>query len=436
MRLLAALVASAALVLVPAFASQAVTQTQISTAQYPVGLAEDASGNIYIADENNTQIKVVPAISGTLFGVSVTAGVEAVLLNSPSSYARGVAVNAQGDLFYASSDSKLKVIAGTAKTLFGVSVSANTPTVVSNAWDPGALDFAPNGSLYGVGVTTDVLQVLPATTGTTFGVNVTANTRAVIPTYNGAWLWDLAIDPSGNVLLADGWGIQGVYIIPVISGTSYGQSVSQNTAVRLSAFGATHRRAGIDVDASGNLFSAVYGGWVDVYSPTGQDMFGQVINPNTVTMISDTSSVTNQGLLVTSSGDLVTGGYLATYRTANYLLAKTVTFRSNGGSGAMTDQLSSTTAHLDGNVFTRPGFTFSGWNSIADGTGTAYQDLANYTFSSDLTLYAQWVPTVTTTPNATLASTGSSAEYGWLLALVSLLAGLTMVLLRGSLLRR
>ena len=44
-----------------------------------MGLAEDSSGNIYIADDHNPDaskkgIVVVPATTGTLFGQAVTAG--------------------------------------------------------------------------------------------------------------------------------------------------------------------------------------------------------------------------------------------------------------------------------------------------------------------------------------------------------------------------
>ena len=42
---------------------------------------------------------------------------------------------------------------------------------------------------------------------------------------------------------------------------------------------------------------------------------------------------------------------------------------------------------------TRDGFTFKGWNTSADGTGTAYQPGENYEPDQDggtVTLYAQW----------------------------------------------
>jgi uncharacterized repeat protein (TIGR02543 family) len=40
--------------------------------------------------------------------------------------------------------------------------------------------------------------------------------------------------------------------------------------------------------------------------------------------------------------------------------------------------------------FSNPGRSFSGWNTLADGSGVAYADGAQFSFATDLTLYAQW----------------------------------------------
>lgn len=70
----------------------------------------------------------------------------------------------------------------------------------------------------------------------------------------------------------------------------------------------------------------------------------------------------------------------------------TVTFKPNGGSGSDTTQTvtNGVATALDANTFTRTGYTFVGWNTEADGTGTLYNDKETLTLSSDITLYAQW----------------------------------------------
>lgn len=77
--------------------------------------------------------------------------------------------------------------------------------------------------------------------------------------------------------------------------------------------------------------------------------------------------------------------------------SSTVTFNANNGSGAMADQTANTSTTLSANAFTRTGYTFAGWNTAADGSGTAYADGASYAFSSSTTLYAQWTSVLATT---------------------------------------
>ena len=70
---------------------------------------------------------------------------------------------------------------------------------------------------------------------------------------------------------------------------------------------------------------------------------------------------------------------------------------ANGGSGtaALVPAAYDQTQTLPENPFTRAGYAFDGWNTAADGTGTAYADQAevkNLTDEKDgtVTLYAQW----------------------------------------------
>lgn len=75
-------------------------------------------------------------------------------------------------------------------------------------------------------------------------------------------------------------------------------------------------------------------------------------------------------------------------------------YNANGGSGRMANQIiiAGDTQQLYANTFTRAGYTFAGWNTTQNGTGTAYSDRAYYTVPDDVmneqtvTLYAQWNP--------------------------------------------
>jgi uncharacterized repeat protein (TIGR02543 family) len=56
----------------------------------------------------------------------------------------------------------------------------------------------------------------------------------------------------------------------------------------------------------------------------------------------------------------------------------------------MANETASAPTNLTTNTFTRTGYTFAGWNTVANGSGTAYADGASYPFTASATLYAQW----------------------------------------------
>ena len=87
--------------------------------------------------------------------------------------------------------------------------------------------------------------------------------------------------------------------------------------------------------------------------------------------------------------------YTATWEPNPYKVA----FNANNGEGTMAEMnfLYDAAQNLSANTFTRTGYIFAGWNSKADGTGTAYtdgQEVINLTAVRDevVTMYAQWTP--------------------------------------------
>ena len=93
------------------------------------------------------------------------------------------------------------------------------------------------------------------------------------------------------------------------------------------------------------------------------------------------------------------------------VLVPTVTFNSNDGTSTSVTQsmTKGSTAALRANTFTRAGYTFAGWHTTASGVdGVSYADGADFTFSSDLTLYAQWTAIATTTTSTTTPPTSTT----------------------------
>jgi uncharacterized repeat protein (TIGR02543 family) len=74
----------------------------------------------------------------------------------------------------------------------------------------------------------------------------------------------------------------------------------------------------------------------------------------------------------------------------------TVTYDSNGGTGTQTDPGNPYNYNTNATVLgigavTNPGFTFSTWNSAADGSGTTHNPGSSLLMTTNRTLYAQWV---------------------------------------------
>ena len=88
----------------------------------------------------------------------------------------------------------------------------------------------------------------------------------------------------------------------------------------------------------------------------------------------------------------------------------TVGFDANGGEGTMTTWTGkpNTSFDLPKNTFTRENYTFTGWNTKADGTGKGYADGESVSFDADTTLYAQW----TQNPVITFDANGGDGTMG------------------------
>jgi hypothetical protein len=173
----------------------------------PTGVAVDAAGDLFIADTANCRVRVLPAVTGTLFGQSVTAGhlftvagtgvcgstgqggpLRAAQLWDPVA----VTVDMSGDLVVVDSgdQSVLMAPAHGGGTFYGTAISAgdigvvvggtggygpyvvdglpaNGPTAELN--DPRGLAVGPTGALYVSDGFLHVIRVVPFSTGTLLG---------------------------------------------------------------------------------------------------------------------------------------------------------------------------------------------------------------------------------------------------------------------------
>jgi uncharacterized repeat protein (TIGR02543 family) len=112
------------------------------------------------------------------------------------------------------------------------------------------------------------------------------------------------------------------------------------------------------------------------------------------------------------------GTYLATGNTTLYAQWTAnnygITFDANGGSGTMSNLaiVAGTPKLLTASAFSRTGYTFAGWTTAADGTGTTYTNSQSVTLYADITLYAKWTAnpyTITFNANGGTGTMATSA---------------------------
>ena len=77
--------------------------------------------------------------------------------------------------------------------------------------------------------------------------------------------------------------------------------------------------------------------------------------------------------------------------------AYTLAYDNNGSSSSAPTATSGSGALTVAAAQSRPGFTFTGWNTRADGTGIAVAAGSSFTPSANITLFAQWTAVATTT---------------------------------------
>jgi NHL repeat len=277
----------------------------------PAGIAEDAAGDLFIADAGNCRVREIPARSGRRFGISLRSGHLVTIVGGPCRNTNAnpppsaLAVDHAGDLFIAfASANRVEELPAANGTGFGTGVRVGRLVNVAGTGAPGyggdgqsaTASQLDDPSGLAVDAASDLLiadtgncrlRVVAATAGTRFGVAMTPGHIYTVAG-NGtcgsagdggpslqAELWDpgaLTVDAGGDVLVADqgnrtirelaahsgsffGVGIGAGDLGTVAGEGSYGPYLVDGLAA-LGQVGEVNFPVGIATDPMGNLYVA------------------------------------------------------------------------------------------------------------------------------------------------------------------------------------
>ena len=240
----------------------------IASFNAPTGVAVDAAGNVYVADYGNNQIRkispagIVTTLAGTGNQGSINGPGNLATFNGPTS----VTVDAQGNVYVADDNNnqirKISATDGTVSTLAG-----SDSTGLKNGLDTGAYFFSPSGvaadaqgNVYVADAGNNVIRmVTPAGQTTTIAGYINpgnANGQALTAaTFNNPS--GLALDASGNIYVADMLN----NLIRKISNGTVSTLAGHDTSATingLDTLGAFYFPNSVAVDKSGNVYVTEY----------------------------------------------------------------------------------------------------------------------------------------------------------------------------------
>lgn len=221
-----------------------------TNATYPF-VTFDKKGNMFIADESPTdlQVYVVPIETGKIFGQAVTKNTPVLLrpTGNPSIDLRDLggqpcqmAFDKKGNLFIASysggsaPSGSVVVVPKKTATIFGQSFKKNAPASLTGSQADGveAVAFDKKGNLFVGNYSSSTVKVLAKKNATIFGTARQKNTWSEVTTATnakGSLNW-LRFDQQGNLFMGF-WDTGDMEVLPNVTGTVFGESVTANQLV-------------------------------------------------------------------------------------------------------------------------------------------------------------------------------------------------------------
>ncbi len=325
----------------------------------PAGVAVDTAGNLFIADTNNNLVRKVAAGTGLITtyagngqsGNSLADGDGGPATSAQLNYPNGLVVDSAGNLYIADNgDSRVRVVAASSGVITTVAGNGNVgstgdggPATSASVGQPQALALDSSGNLYIAVPDFGVIRKVTMSTGLISTVAGNGNPgssgdggpalKAEIDPQG------LAVDADGNLYFSDAASIRevsaGTGIISRVAGNGYFGYCGDGGSATIAEVSSPR---GIAFDASGNLYIADRNNYRvrEVFSPAHAFVVPAItVTPsaNSITT-AQTLSVTvavNKGAgnaTLTGSVTLAGGNYSAQQNLAN----GTITFSLAAGS--------------------------------------------------------------------------------------------------------
>jgi uncharacterized repeat protein (TIGR02543 family) len=330
------------------------------------------------------------------------------------------------------SGAKTITFAGTGNTFITGVIANNTGGV------------AVNGNIIKSGTGTLTLSNINTYTGTTAvsGGTLLVNSpgslhaSSAVSVANGATLGGsgtingtVSVTAGGTILLG---ASSATLTLAKSTAPTYNSSGSTYTTLKILASASTLDKVSASATtgnsvANVNLVIDTTGLSGNVSSTTIYSAGGAITVPfHSVTVIGNTA--------YTATPDYDTSGQIKLALTSSGPTTYTVAYNNNGGTGSQSDSSSpyssgATVTVLGPNNLAKTGYTFAGWNTQANGSGTAYNyngstfSPSSFTILQNTTLYAQWTANTYTvtfdgnggdTPSPTSKSVTYASTYGTL----------------------
>ena len=367
----------------------------------PFGVAVDASGNVFVLEQDTGKLSEILAGTGGAASGRVNANSTVNVVGGGFSSAYGVAVDASGDLFVSDTNNGLvkEIVAGTGGAASGTINSSSTVKVVgSGISNPHGLAVDVSGNVFVANMSSNKVWEIVAGTGANGGscvlqVGKVNACSTVVEVGSGfSQPSDVAVDGSGNVFVAD-YGHQEVKEIVAVSGVV----TSSSTVNIIGDNGNFSGPSNVAVDASGNVFVADNAVAVkEIVAGTGGAAAGKVTLNSTVNTLGSGFG-RPFGIAVEASGNLIVADYLNS--VVDEVTPGTVNFGSVA-SGLVTPPTQTLTFTFTGSgaiggvSVQSPGGTYGGQDFIDTLSGTCDTNpvSTNYNIGDSCTVVVKFTP--------------------------------------------